>query len=119
MIRNHIGWARDMAGWIEADARFELVTTPSLSLLTFRYTGDVSDAPTKERLDDLNAELLRTLNDGGQIYLTQTRHDNAYVIRFQVGQLYTEEKDVRMAWDVIREGATRLGDIDLSIEGPP
>lgn len=103
LIRNHIQWAGDIATKIDLDPDFNLVTPPSLSLLTFRYapkgTAD---------LDDLNARLLQTVNDDGRVYLTQTRYKGAYVIRFQVGQLYTKEADVALAWDVIQELAAGL-----------
>jgi aromatic-L-amino-acid decarboxylase len=104
LIRSHCQWLGDLAARIEADSEFELVTPPSLALLTFRYApGDAPDALTDDALDDLNARLLQAINDDGRIYLTQTRHDGAYVIRFQVGQLYTTEEDVQVAWDVVRE----------------
>ena len=48
------------------------------------------------------------INDDGRIYLTQTRYKDSFVIRFQVGQLYTTEEDVLLAWSVIQEMATRL-----------
>jgi len=40
--------------------------------------------------------------------VTQTRHDEKFVIRFQVGQTSTTRADVMLAWDVIREIADRL-----------
>ena len=50
----------------------------------------------------------RRINDDGRIYLTQTRHEEKFVIRFQVGQTSTTRADVMLAWDVIREIADRL-----------
>ncbi|MFW5833946.1 MAG: pyridoxal phosphate-dependent decarboxylase family protein, partial [Pseudomonadota bacterium] len=37
MLRNHIAWTGELAGWIDAAPDFELVTPPSLALLTFRH----------------------------------------------------------------------------------
>jgi len=103
MIRNHIKMAETLAQKISAHPAFDLTTRPSLSLLTFRYapagTGD---------LDDLNARLVQAINDDGRIYLTQTRYQGNYVIRFQVGQLHTTEEDVERAWEVVRELADGL-----------
>ena len=59
-------------------------------------------------LDDLNERLLRTLNDSGRLYLTQTRVGGSYVIRFCVGQTATERRHVEAAWDFIREAARGL-----------
>jgi aromatic-L-amino-acid decarboxylase len=105
MIRRHCQLAASIAGWIDDDPDFELVTPPSLALFTFRYAPK-----SAEDLDALNASLLQAINDDGRIYLTQTRYKGAYVIRFSVGQLYTGEQDVKLAWEVIREMAAGLAD---------
>ena len=97
IIRNHIAMAERLADQIDAHPDFEITTKPSLSLFSFRYAPKGSPD-----LDKLNARLLQTINDDGRIYLTQTSHNGNYVIRVSVGQLYTTEKDVEMAWDVIR-----------------
>jgi len=103
MIRDHVAWARDLAEIIDADPDFELTTAPILSLFTFRYAPDgVGD------LDALNARLVERINDDGRTYLTQTRHENRFVIRFQVGQTTTTRADVMMAWDAVREIAAGL-----------
>ncbi|MDH3660276.1 MAG: pyridoxal-dependent decarboxylase [Alphaproteobacteria bacterium] len=98
IIQNHIRMAETLAQKVDAHPDFELTTNPSLSLFTFRYAP-----PGADDLDDLNARLLQAINDDGRIYLTQTSHQGAYVIRFQVGQLYTTEEDVEMAWTVIKQ----------------
>jgi len=103
MIRSHCQWLGNLAESIDQALDFELVTPPSLSILTFRYAP--AGAPA---LDSLNAKLLQTINDDGRIYLTQTRYNGAYVIRFQIGQLYTTEEDVMFAWEVVREMAAGL-----------
>ncbi|MEM8950555.1 MAG: pyridoxal-dependent decarboxylase [Pseudomonadota bacterium] len=103
IIRNHVRMAEDLARKIKAHPDFELTTKPSLSLLTFRYApAGASD------LDDLNTRLLQAINDDGRIYLTQTRYRGDYVIRFQVGQLYTTDRDIDLAWTVIEELSTAL-----------
>lgn len=103
LIRSHCLWAEDFAKKIDKSEDFELFTPPFLSLLTFRYAPD----GVKE-LDHLNDCLCQAINDDGRIYLTPTRHNDANVIRFQVGQTYTEERDVVYAWDIIREIARQL-----------
>lgn len=103
MIRAHVRLAEEIAGWIADAADFELVTPPMLSLFSFRYTpAGASD------LDALNARLIERINADGRIYLTQTRHEGRFVIRFQVGQTTTERRHVEEAWAVIREIARGL-----------
>mgnify|MGYP006175777337 FL=1 len=43
------------------------------------------------------------INDDGRIYLTQTRHKGAYVIRVQVGQFDCTRDDVMMIPQVVAE----------------
>jgi aromatic-L-amino-acid decarboxylase len=102
-IRDHVAWTRELAGWIEAEPGFELVTPPMLAVLTFRY------APTGSRdLDALNERLVAAINDDGRIYLTQTTHEGRFVLRFSVGQFDTTRDDVAFAWETIRDLARSL-----------
>jgi aromatic-L-amino-acid decarboxylase len=104
MIRDHVAWARELAGLIAQEPDFELTTEPILSLFTFRYAPSGAGD-----LDALNARLVERINDDGRTYLTQTRHDGHFVIRFQVGQTTTTHEDVMIAWDAVREIAAGLG----------
>jgi aromatic-L-amino-acid decarboxylase len=103
ILRHHIRMAEGLAKKIDAHPDFELTTKPSLSLFTFRYAPKGGSD-----LDALNAKLLQAINDDGRIYLTQTGYGGDYVIRFSVGQLYTSDEDVEMAWEVIQELAATV-----------
>ncbi len=103
IIRNHVSWSQELAQQIDETEDFELVTKPILSLFSFRFApADTGD------LDGLNEELLNRINSDGRIYLTQTRHDGAFVIRFQAGQFQATRDDVQFAWKVIQEIARTL-----------
>jgi aromatic-L-amino-acid decarboxylase len=98
MIRNHVGWARDLADRLAKTAGFEIVTAPVLSLFTFRYVGDGAGD-----IDQRNRDLISRINDDGRIYLTQTLVDGKFVIRFQAGAFTTTAADVAAAYEVIVE----------------
>jgi len=66
-----------------------------LNLVCFRHTSG----------DSANERLLDKLNSGGRIYLTHTKLDGRYTLRFCVGQAQTEERHVEEAWKLIREAA--------------
>ena len=102
-IRNHIKWANEIADQLRATSGFEIVTEPILSLFTFRYLAKGSGD-----LDEINQSLVDRINDDGRIYLTQTNIDGAKVIRFQVGQFDTTQKDIQMAYQVICETAQQF-----------
>ncbi|MCE3246889.1 MAG: amino acid decarboxylase [Geminicoccaceae bacterium] len=106
MLRDHIAWTAELAGWIAAAPDFELTSPPSLALLTFRYRPPAIE--DEVQLDRLNERLLHALNDGGRLYLTQTRVRGRYVIRFAIGQLYTTRAHVARAWQHIAETARDL-----------
>jgi len=112
-IRNHVKWANNLADRLQREDDFEVVTTPILSLFSFRYTpastNNLSDQKAREaRLAEINRNFLETLNDEGTVYLTQTTHEGAYVIRFVAGQFDTEEKDIDITFDVITRLARNM-----------
>lgn len=103
MIRNHVTWAQGLAHRLAEVPGFEIVTAPMLSLFTFRY------APAgAKNLDALNQNLINAINEDGRIYLTQTRIDGAFVIRFQAGAFTATAQDVDTAFDVITKIAARV-----------
>lgn len=106
LLRNHIAWTERLSGLITGDDRFELVAGPNLAMLAFRLKGGAmhSDA----QVDALNERLLERLNGAGRIYLTRTRHRGRTVIRFVIGQTYTQWHHVEQGWDEIRKAAKEL-----------
>lgn len=92
-IRDHVAWSHELAGEIAALPGARLVTAPVLSLFTFALES--GDAATEA--------LLRRINDDGRVYLTQTRHEDRFVIRVQVGQFDCTREDVMSVAQVIRE----------------
>jgi len=103
MIRDHVSWTALLASRFDDADDFEVVTQPILALFTFRY----APAGVKD-LDALNLRLVNSINDDGRIYLTQTNHDGALVIRFTCGQFQTTEADVISTFETVRELAHRL-----------
>ena len=91
-IRNHVAWAQEAADAIAVLPGFEITTDPILSLFTFRFRNDAD-----------TAALLEKVNNDGRIYLTQTTHEGAFVIRVQVGQFDCTREDVMMIPTVLKE----------------
>jgi aromatic-L-amino-acid/L-tryptophan decarboxylase len=98
MIRNHVSWSENLAKRLAATADFRIVTPPMLSLFSFRHEPrGVSDLAAH------NQNLITRINNDGRIYLTQTKLDGEFVIRFQAGAWDMTEADADMAYDVIVE----------------
>ncbi len=98
ILRRHIELARELARWVEADERFELVAPTPFSLVCFRYRG--SDAQ--------NSELLDRFHSTGAGFLSQNRLDGRLVIRFAIGHIETTAEDVRFVWEKLKEAAAGL-----------
>jgi aromatic-L-amino-acid/L-tryptophan decarboxylase len=98
MIRNHVQWSEGLAKRLSATPNFRIVTDPMLSLFSFRHEPkNVAD------LDVHNQTLITRINNDGRIYLTQTKVEGVFVIRFQAGSWDMREADADMAYDVIVE----------------
>lgn len=82
-IRNHVAWAGELAEVLAALPGVTITKLPALSLFTFALAEDAA-----------TEALLTRINDEGQVYLTQTRHEGRYVIRVQVGQFDCTREDV-------------------------
>lgn len=97
-IRAHVALARRFAAWVEAHPDFELAAPPSLNLVCFRHQGG----------DAFNQRLMNRLNTSGKLYLTHTKLEERFTLRFCVGQTATEERHVTAAWERIRAEAAAL-----------
>jgi aromatic-L-amino-acid/L-tryptophan decarboxylase len=98
MIRNHVTWSEALAKRLAATPNFRIVSQPMLSLFSFRH-----EPKGVVNLDAHNQALITRINNDGRIYLTQTKVDGAFVIRFQAGSWDMTEADARTAYDVIVE----------------
>ncbi|MHC4216913.1 MAG: pyridoxal-dependent decarboxylase [Planctomycetota bacterium] len=96
-VREHVRLARELASWIAADERFELVIEPPLNLVCFRHRGG----------DEINQKLMDELNRSGRLYLTHTRLGDHLTLRFSIGQTNTQQRHVEAAWALIRKTAER------------
>ena len=104
-IERHIAFAQAFAGWVRDDPEFELLAPVPFSTVCVRWhPADASD----DDLDALNQALMDRVNASGRVFLSHTRLGGRFTIRLAVGNLRTEERHVREAWDLLRGGATAL-----------
>ena len=93
-LRNHVAWAEGLADQLSQHPQFEIVTSPVLSLFTFRLAG---------RDDAAQIAFVNRINDDGRIYITQTQVDGQIAVRFQIGQFDVTQDDVQCAYQVLCE----------------
>lgn len=101
-IRNHVAWVGELAEKLRGDRDFVITTEPRLALFTFQY------APKGGDPDKLTADLLSRVNDDGRIYLTQTLHEGAFVIRMTAGHFDCTRDDVMSVYPILKELAATL-----------
>ena len=97
-LRRHIQLAREFAGWVDADERFERVAPVPFSVVCFRLRGS----------DELNKALLEKVNASGTTFLSHTALNGQYVIRIAIGNIATNLADVELAWKLILDAAEEL-----------
>jgi aromatic-L-amino-acid/L-tryptophan decarboxylase len=97
-IRSGVAMAAAFEAWVAEEDGWELCATRHFSLVCFRLVGS----------DELNRELLRRVNESGEIFISHAVLNGRYVLRLAVGQVRTTEADVRIAWDVLRREAAAL-----------
>jgi len=97
-IRENISHTQELKEWIETDDRFEIVAPVPLNLICFRHKSG----------DDFNERLLNELNASGNIYLTHTKLNGQYVIRFSIGQANTTLEHIKKSWTLIQDTVVKL-----------
>ncbi len=97
-IREHVANAQELKSWVEADDRFEIVAPAKLNLICFRH----------KKGDAFNEKLMNRLNESGKIYLTHTKLNDQFVIRFSVGQATTTLDHLKKSWELILKSVDEL-----------
>jgi len=92
MIRRQVAWAAELAGWVDADARFELAAPPALNLVCLRHVD--GDAATDALVD--------AANGSGAALFTRTVLDGRSALRVCIGGRTTERRHVEAAWRLLQ-----------------
>jgi aromatic-L-amino-acid decarboxylase len=98
-IRSCVAWAQELAAWMRADPRFEIVAPHPFSLVCFRLRDSGEDG------DAASEELLRRVNASGEAYLTHTRVHGRFVLRLAIGSPHTTRAHVEAVWELLRATA--------------
>ena len=94
-VRRHIAWASDLANWIEADDRFELVAPQVLSLVCFRHKDG----------DEAGRRIMDTVNRSGRAFISHTVLDDRFILRVAIGSPQTERHHIEELWSLIQSAA--------------
>jgi hypothetical protein len=78
-----------------------MAPTP-LSVVCFRALFPGEDDTGHDRLND---EMVEAVNATGEIFVAPTKLRGRTAIRLAVGNIRTQERHVRRAWELLREAA--------------
>jgi aromatic-L-amino-acid decarboxylase len=98
-LRSHIQLAKDLEEKIKTNSNFELMTKRNINMICFRcHPENMTD---EKKINQLNEQLLHLLNDTGKLFLTHTKINNCYTLRFVIGQTNVTEDHINKAWQLI------------------
>ena len=110
-IREACRLANLVAGWVEADERFELLAKVEMGVVCFRaraIQADESGARFVADVNSLNERLLERINATGTAYLTHTRLREQLALRIAVGNVLTTESHLAKVWQLVRTQLAEL-----------
>ena len=90
-IRTHMENTKILRSWIDMEKDFEIITPTPLTLICFRHTKG----------NNFTEKLLNTINESGKAYMTHTKLNDQYIIRFSVGQTSTTIDHLKETWNYI------------------
>ena len=103
-LRSGIALAAELAGRIDGDEHFALLSWPRFGLVCFRPVWPVEG----ERGEALTRQLLDRLNASGQLLLTHTVAHGRTQLRMAVGAPSSQQHHVSAAWQRITDEAAQL-----------
>lgn len=92
MIRDQVALTQQLAEWVRADDRFEILAPHPLNLLCIRLRSGDADTDA----------LISAANASGRALFTRTVLDGSVALRFSVGGRTTEERHVRAGWELLQ-----------------
>jgi aromatic-L-amino-acid/L-tryptophan decarboxylase len=105
-IRFHISLAADFEKRLRKTGDYEILAPRLFNLICFRLNPSLNFP--ENQLDQLNENLLQALNKTGKMYISHTRLENRYTLRFMIAQTNTGSENVEEAWQLLLEKSAEL-----------
>lgn len=98
MVLQHVRLAKKFEALLRADEHFEIVGDAIVGLVCFRLKAS----------DEVNQNLLTKLNSSGRIHMVPASLNERFVIRFCVCAEHASDRDILVAYDIIKQCAMTL-----------
>ncbi len=103
-IRRHITLVKQLEKQMEQNPNYEILAPTTMNLICFRYhPTTIND---EEKLNQLNEQLLHSINKTGKLYLTHTKINGTYTIRLVAANTVLETRHLDEAWALIQKLAS-------------
>ena len=99
IIRGQLRLAKLVEEWVKRTEDFELLAPVPLSTVCFRTIPE--NLEDEEEINDFNKRLMDKINEEGKAFLSHTKLNGKFTIRFVVSGLRTTEKHVSEVWQHI------------------
>ncbi len=100
-IREHIRIAHEFANWIDESESFERLAPTPFSTVCFRYKP--KHIKDENILNQINEELINKINNTGKIFLSHTKLNGKFTIRFVISGIRQEERHAKGARKLIED----------------
>ncbi|CAD5251476.1 MULTISPECIES: pyridoxal-dependent decarboxylase [unclassified Imperialibacter] len=105
-LRGHMSCAEDFEAKVVSHSDFELVLPRSLNVVVFRFKP--ASETNLEKLNQLNEQLIKTLNASGKVFISHTKVKGIYCIRMVLGNTRLAQRHVDEVWAWITDTAKSL-----------
>ncbi len=100
-IRNHIQWANELAEKVRNNDHFELWEPQNMGLVCFRLK--LPEVNKQAERNKINQAFLNEINASGKAYLSHTKVNGEFTLRFVVAQTRVTREHVFKAWKLIEK----------------
>jgi aromatic-L-amino-acid decarboxylase len=114
VLREHIRLAHEFAARVDEHPDFERIAPVPFATVCFRARPGAL-ALTAPELDRLNERVLDAVNASGEVFLSHTRLNGAFVLRIAIGHLRTTSAHTGRAWTLLLEHTAALARARQSI----
>jgi glutamate/tyrosine decarboxylase-like PLP-dependent enzyme len=97
-IREHVRLAKKFETILRGDDRFEIIGDVVVGLVCFRLKAS----------EEANQNLLTKLNASGRIHMVPASLNDRFVIRFAVCHEHANDRDISIAYEIIRQTALTI-----------
>jgi aromatic-L-amino-acid decarboxylase len=107
ILEEHIRLAHEFAARVDEHPDFERLAPVPFGVVCFRANPRALQLRSAE-LDLFNERLLDAVNATGEVFLSHTRINGAFVIRIAIGHLRTTGAHTRRAWELLSQHTDAL-----------